>query len=327
NSFHFVPLDFATCRSVTSVAMQWHSEPVPEESKQLLCHLNDGTGPFVSRGIREARAVHGAALPPFACRAHPSPPRPVHPELDQVRVAADVARDHADRGTRGARGGGGPRGHAIDVLRRLPVRRQAALHAGDGSIVGAVGVLLRVARIERAGVGRRSAAEDDAVARAGKAPGPFPHVLAAGPGRSAHGRESSRGLIDELTQRRAEAWRYAAFGGAQRGRLVSRRVRRERNHDEQRDAHRYHSRTVHGGCPPAVTWVAAHSTRSKVRAGSLTAALGPSHCRRSCGASKRRPRPPGNCLPNSRHTCRAVGRTGSLRAPTRTPGNGPDRAV
>src|SRR2546427_1386295 len=31
---------------------------------------------------------------PFACRAHPSPPRPVHPELDQVHVAADVARDH-----------------------------------------------------------------------------------------------------------------------------------------------------------------------------------------------------------------------------------------
>src|SRR2546426_10757901 len=82
--------------------------------------------------------VHGAALPPFACRAHPSPPRPVHPELDQVRVAADVARNHADRGTRGARGGGGPRVHAIDVLRRLPARRQAALPPGDGSILGAV---------------------------------------------------------------------------------------------------------------------------------------------------------------------------------------------
>src|SRR5207302_9603264 len=140
----------------------------------------------------------------------------------------DVARDHAYRGTRGARGGGGPRVHAVDVLRRLPARLQAVLHASDGSIVGAVGALLRVARVERAGVGRRGAAEDDAVARAGKAPGPFPHVLAAGPGRSAQGRESARVLIDELTQRRAEAGRYPAFGGAQRGRLVSRGVRRER---------------------------------------------------------------------------------------------------
>src|SRR6266481_7899759 len=43
-------------------------------------------------------------------------------------------------------------------------------------------------------------------------------------------------------------------------RLVSRGVRRERNRDEQRDAHRCHSQTAHAGGPPCLASVAARST-------------------------------------------------------------------
>src|SRR5262249_44927606 len=118
-------------------------------------------------------------------------PRSVDPELDQVRVATQVARDHAQRRPRVGGRGGRPCVYTVDLLGRLPAPSQAVLHAADGAIVRTVGVLLDVPRVQRAGIRGWAAGEDDAVTPSGKPLGTLPHVLATGPGLSPQRREAT----------------------------------------------------------------------------------------------------------------------------------------
>ncbi len=147
------------------------------------------------------------------------------------------------------------------------------------------------------------------------------------PRRAAQGRESARSLIDERTQRRAEAGRYAGFGGAQRGGSSPEACAASATAMSRV----MHIDTILRRRIPAVLHARPESrciqTRSKVWAVSLTAVLGPSHP----GLMRSQQ---GDARDHQGAVCRTVDTHADqpaapalLRARTCTPGNGPDHAL
>ena len=151
-------------------------------------------------------------------------------------------------------------------------------------------------------------------------------MMCSPPRRSAQGRESARSLIDERTQRRAEAGRYAGFGGAQRGGSSPEACAASATAMSRV----MHIDTILRRRVPAVLHARPESrciqTRSKVWAVSLTAVLGPSHP----GLMWSQQETPETTreLSVELSTHMPISRQHRLlRARTCTPGNGPDHAL